>query len=286
MSVAIAWRANRAIKKCLCRRAVIAGHRPYTAQAAQLVGCRWHGNGPRFAAVGPSGAGFVAVGLCRCPPACAGNVGKVRSVADGRRASGRGNQMLSRAYAARKLPACVPSTSRPTRPLSLTACGVEIRAILAVLGAASAAYGQPVGRHPSIVYRTNCLFASVGGACVAGDGCHQKMLYCRASMAGLHLIRTRAAQLVYGSVVGTWPAFRSGWPVRRGFVAVGSRRCRPRGVGNVGEVVLVADGRRAQRGGLPSVGSCVLARKRPACVHSNSRPTRPYTRPAESGRFW
>jgi hypothetical protein len=38
---------------------------------------------------------------------------------------------------------------------------------------------------------------------------------------------TRAAQFVRVSVAGTWPASHSGWPVRRGVVAVGARRCLP-----------------------------------------------------------
>jgi hypothetical protein len=122
---------------------------------------------------------------------------------------------------------------------------------------------------------------------MAGDECHQGMLllprqYGRAASFD----STRAAQLYMVSVAGTWPAFPDGWPVRRGVVAVGLGRCRPRGVGNVGEVWSVADGRRAQRAWLSGVGSCVCGPLPPACVHSRSRPTRPCTRPAESGQFW
>jgi hypothetical protein len=45
---------------------------------------------------------------------------------------------------------------------------------------------------------------------------------------------TRAAQFVRVSVVGTWPAFHGGWPARRGVVAVGSGRCRPRALATLG----------------------------------------------------
>jgi hypothetical protein len=76
----------------------------------------------------------------------------------------------------------------------------------------------------------------------------------------------------------TRPAFRSGWPVRRGVVAVGSGRCPPACAGNVGRFWSVAVGRRAFAGVASQAPECAYsARYPPACVHSISRPTRPCT---------
>jgi hypothetical protein len=79
----------------------------------------------------------------------------------------------------------------------VTACGVRIGAILAVLGAGRQLMGQPLGGHPYIVYRTEGLSASVGGDCVAGISCHQRMSYCRAVMAGLRLLVGRGRRNFY-----------------------------------------------------------------------------------------
>jgi hypothetical protein len=57
-----------------------------STRAAQPVGCRWRGRGPRFAAVGPSGAASWRLGYVGVRPRALINVGEVSSVADGRRA--------------------------------------------------------------------------------------------------------------------------------------------------------------------------------------------------------
>jgi hypothetical protein len=79
--------------------------------------------------------------------------------------------------------------------------------------------GNSLGGHLHTVYRTEGWLANVGGDCVAGVSCHQEMLYCRAVIAGHHLLIPRGRRSLYKvSVAGTRPAFPGGWPVRRGIV--------------------------------------------------------------------
>jgi hypothetical protein len=175
------------------------------------------------------------------PPACAGKVGRFRRWHNGRRAE-RAWPFCVGACVCGPLSARVRSFTQPPNPPikrdrlrrgnqgDFSGFGGRVGSLWATRWAAI----------PTPIFRTERLLANVGGDCVAGVSCHQRRLivprrYRRAASFG----STRAAQLVRVSVAGTWPAFHGGWPVRRGVVAVGSGRCRPRGVGTVGEVLSV-----------------------------------------------
>jgi hypothetical protein len=176
------------------------------------------GTWPAFHGGWPVRRGVRALGQVGVRPRALATLGRFRRwpMVGGRR--GRGIPASVSAYRPALSPAWRSSTSRPTRPSSVTACGVRIRAILLVLGAGRQLMGNSLGGLPHIVYQTEGLSASVGGDWLAGVSCHQSVLYCRAVIAGLRLIRTRAAQFVRVSVAGTWPALHGGWPVRRGVV--------------------------------------------------------------------
>jgi hypothetical protein len=219
------------------------------------------------------------------PPACAGNVERVCRWLNGRRAQRAWHPSVGSCVCGPLPPACLHSTSRPTRPCTRPAesgqfwqvwgCHRSVPSRSLVPAQRRRVMGNSLGGHPYIVYRTDCLFAKVGGCLLAGDGCHQSVLYCRAVIAGLHLIRTRAAQFVYGVGGGDVARVsqRLARPARRR--AIGHVGARPRGVGNVERVCRWLNGRRAQRAWQSSVMSCIVGPLPPACVHSTSRPTRP-----------
>jgi hypothetical protein len=116
-----------------------------STRAAQLVRVSVAGTWPAFPGGWPVRRGVVAVGLRWCRPRGVGNVERVCRWRNGRRAQRAWHSIVGSCVCGPLPPACVHSTSRPTRPSSVTACGVRIGAILLVLGAASAAYGQLVG---------------------------------------------------------------------------------------------------------------------------------------------
>jgi hypothetical protein len=177
---------------------------------------------------------------------------------------------------------------RPTRPLSVTACGARNLANFSGFGCAGRQLmGQPLGGHPTSSTERKVSSPALVAPGWRATGAIKKCRITRAVMAGLRLLITRGRRSWYMvSVAETRPSSHGGWPVRRGVVAIGSRRCRPRALAASGGGV--GGSWSAGAAGVVSLAffRAYAARKLPACVHSTSRPTRPSTRPAESGRFW
>jgi hypothetical protein len=148
--------------------------------------------------------------------------------------------------------------------------------------------GQPLGGHPNTVYgRKVGLPRSVAIGWRATRAITKWFSVTAPLWPGTGFWSHAGFSTRKGSVAGTWPAFRRGWPVRRGVVALGSRRCPPAWGWQRWGFWVGGKGRRATRAWHSSVGSCVcgpLPRPRafiPPAAQHHAQADLP-----ESGQFW